>query len=150
VVLGTRGQIPDALPPLLRAVEQYGDEPNALRALHDLGFALARLGAIESAELAFRIVVERQAGSPQDPVLNSMIELMHCASFRRDRIGFERWRAECTQILPTMTPNQITDFHLKLGIGQARFGRFDRAATELQLALQIARTHRLHEFEFRI
>jgi tetratricopeptide (TPR) repeat protein len=150
VVLGTRGQVPDAVPHLWRAFELYEDDPNALRALHDLGFALARLGAIESAERAFRIVLERQAGVFEDNAQNSRIELMHCASFRRDRIGFERWRGECARHLATMTPNQLTDFHLKLGIGQARFARLDRAATELQLALQIARTHRLHEFEFRI
>lgn len=150
VVLGTRGQIPDAVPHLWRAFELYDTEPQAFRALHDLGFALTRLGAIETAEQAFRIVVERDGGLHRDTVQNSMIELMHCASFRRDRIGFERWRGESARLVPTMTPNQLADYHLKLGIGQARFGRSDRAATELQLALQIARTHRLHEFEFRI
>jgi len=107
-----------------------------------------RLGVIESAERAFKIVVQRS--STMDGAGNAMIELMYCASFRRDRVGFERWRGESARIMNQMAPSQIADYHLKLGIGLGRFGRLDRAAAELQLALQIARAHGLHEFEFRI
>jgi hypothetical protein len=49
-----------------------------------------------------------------------------------------------------MAPNILTDYLLKLGIGLARFGLFDRAVTELDQALRVAQAHRLHEFEFRI
>ena len=119
-----------------------------MRVLHDLGYALARLGAMESAERAFKIVVQRSA--TMDGSGNAKIELMYCASFRRDRVGFERWRGECSRIMDKMAPNQLADYHLKLGIGLGRFGRLDRAAAELQLALRVARAHGLHEFEFRI
>lgn len=148
VVLGARGQVPDALPHLLRAIDLYVDEDAGERALHDLGFALSRLGATEPAEHAFRIVIQRDTESYS--ALNSRIELMHCASFRRDRLAFERWRAECVQRLTRMPPNIFADYYLKLGIGLARFARFDRAVVELQEALQTARGHGLHEFEFRI
>jgi len=49
-----------------------------------------------------------------------------------------------------MLPNQVADYHLKVGIGLARFGQFDRTTNELRLALDVARASGLHEFEFRI
>jgi len=147
-VLGARGQTLDALPHFWRAFELYQDEASSLLALHDLGFDLARLGAIEDAERAFRHVV--QATHDQGALQNAMIELLHCASFRRDRIGFTRWRALCENELPRMAPNILADYQLKLGIGLARFGRFERATTEIEQALKTARVNGLHEFEFRI
>ena len=149
VVLGTRGQVPDSLPHLWRAFDLYGDEEDVrLRALFDLAFSLTRLGAIDSAERAFRFVIERDPECHS--ALDARVELMHCASFRRDRLAFERWRAECVRYLPRMAPNQIADYHLKLGIGLARFGQFDRAVVELDQGLRVARAHGLHAFEFRI
>lgn len=149
IVLGSRGQIPDAVPHLWKAFELAKDHPDeAMAALHNLGYALCRLGAIESAERAFRFVLDRSHAV--ELTNNALVELMHCASYRRDRVGFARWSAECARALETMQPNTLTDYHLKLGVGLARFGRFDRAAIDLQHALQIARTHGLHEFEFRI
>jgi tetratricopeptide (TPR) repeat protein len=147
-VLGARGQPLDALPHFWRAFELYQDESLSLLALHDLGFDLARLGAIEDAERALRHVV--QATHDQSARQNAMIELLHCASYRRDRVGFTRWRALCETELPRMAPNILTDYHLKLGIGLARFGRFVRATSEMKQALETARAHGLHEFEFRI
>jgi hypothetical protein len=49
-----------------------------------------------------------------------------------------------------MPPNILADFHLKQGIGQARFGKFGRAETLMKRALKIAGAAGLHEFEFRI
>ncbi len=147
-ILGARGQLPDAVPHLWRAYELYEDDPRSLRALHDLGFALSRLGAVEAAERAFMHVVEKDA--VRDNVQNAMVELMHCASFRRDRIGFTRWRTQCENELLRMAPNILADYHLKLGIGFARFGRFERAASEMEQALETALVNGLHEFEFRI
>ena len=148
VMLGARGQVPDAVPHLWRAFVCYTDEYKRMRCLHDLGFSLTKLGEIDSAERAFHFVSEHAPESHE--ALDARVDLMHCASFRRDRLAFERWRAECAQYLSRMAPNQLADYHLKLGIGLARFGRFDRAAAELNQALLIARAHGLHEFEFRI
>ena len=147
-VLGARGQPLDALPHYWRAFELYQDQSLSLLALHDLGIDLARIGAIEDAERAFRHVV--RAAHDHNVLQNSMIELLHCASFRLDRIGFTRWRTQCESELPRMAPNILADYHLKLGIGFARFGRFERAASEMEQALETARVNGLHEFEFRI
>jgi len=148
VTLDARGQGIEAVSRFWRAFKLYEDAEQRLRALHDLGFALARLGAIESAERALRHVVDNS--QTQDNVLNATVELMHCASFRRDRVGFTRWRTRCEAELARMAPNILVDYHLKVGVGLARFGQFAHAATELENALLVARTHGLHEFEFRI
>ena len=149
VVLGRRGQFPDAVPHHWKAFELATNHPDdAIVALYNLGYSLCRLGVVDAAERAFRVVLERTRSA--ELMNNVKIELMHCASFRRDRVGFARWSSECGRNLETMLPNQVTDFHLKVGIGLARFGQFDRTSNELRLALDVARAHGLHEFEFRI
>lgn len=148
MVLGTRGQVPDAIPLLWRAFSVQVDETLSYQALHDLGFALARLGLIEEAELAFKYVAKNCR--TQSTVQNALIELMHCSSYRRDYFGFKRWRSCCEEVRALMAPNIITDYHLKVGIGLARFGKLTRALPELEHALRIAQANGLHEFEFRI
>ena len=149
VVLGSRGQIPDSVPHFWKAFELSQDDPEeALVALSNVGYSLARLGVVEAAERAFRFVLER--AHRVEVINNCLVELMYCASYRRDRVGFARWSAECGRAVETMQPNTLTDYHLKLGIGLARFGRFDRSTNELRLALEVARAHGLHEFEFRV
>lgn len=148
IVLGTRGELHEAVPHFWRAFELYTSGALASYALHDLGVTLSRLGAVNDAERALRHVVG--SNMSRSNVQNATIELMHCASFRRDRVGFERCRAFCGKEQPQMSPNILADYLLKLGIGLARFGQFDRAETELTLALQVAQAHQLHEFEFRI
>jgi len=149
IVLGYRGQTPDSLLHFWRAFKLSESDPEeALGALYNLGYSLGRLGAVEAAEHAFRFTLKR--AQRVELANNALIELMHCASFRRDRVGFARWSAECGRALARMHPNQVADFHLKRGIGLARFGHLDRGAIELKQALQVARIHGLHEFEFRI
>lgn len=148
VALGARGQVPEAIPHLWQAFDLYDNEAESLIALSDLAFALSRLGAAASAERALQIVVQRS--QQRNLVQNAKIELLHCASFRRDRVTFERRRVECDTEVGQMTPNILADYRLKLGIGYARFGRIDRATSEMERAHEIARSHRLHEFEFRI
>ena len=75
---------------------------------------------------------------------------MHCASFRRDRVGFERWRERCDARRESMPPNILVDYMLKAGIGRARFGQLERAERLLTSALRIADEAGLHEFTFRI
>lgn len=148
VVLGTRGELNESVLHFWRAFELYGSGTLALFALHDLGVTLSRLGATSDAERALRHVVAHS--EDRSNMQNAMIELMQCASFRRDRVGFERCRTYCAKEQAVMSPNILADYLLKLGIGLARFGQFDRAESELTLALQVAQAHQLHEFEFRI
>ncbi len=148
VVLGTRGNLYEAVPHFWRAFQLHEEGALATFALSDLGVALGQLGVTDGAERALRHVVA--ANASRSSVQNATIELMHCASFRRDRVGFERYRTSCAKQQAQMSPNIVADYLLKLGIGLARFGQFDRAETELTHALQVAQAHQLHEFEFRI
>jgi tetratricopeptide (TPR) repeat protein len=144
-----RGQVAEGIVHVWRAFELYEEQPSRVRALGDLGVMLLAIGEAASAECALSEVV-RQGHAIQDVVSNAKIELMHCASYRRDRLGFERWREACEATLPTMPPNMLVDCYLKMGIGRARFGQFDRAEALMDTALTIAEDAGLHEFVFRI
>jgi len=147
-LLGRRGGAHEGAPHLWRAYELYEDDGDQLRVLTDLGISLLSIGDVDGAERALNEVARR------DPIgenrANCLIELMHCASFRRDRVGFERMREQSLSQLDGMAPNVRTDFYLKVGIGLARFGNFAKAETNLRHALEIATAHELHELVFRI
>ncbi len=148
VVLSTGGRPADAIPHTWRAFESFEDELSRTRVLADLGVMLLTVGDVDGAERALAAVVRR--GGAHEAVQNALIELMHCASFRRDRVGFARWRDRCEAEQTRMPPNVLVDFYLKMGIGRARFGQFDRADEFLETARQIATEAGLHEFVFRI
>jgi len=148
VLLSIRGQPAEAIPHVWRAFELYDEEIARLRALNDLGIMLLVLGDAESAERALTEVLRREP--TQEVADSAIIELMNCASYRRDRVGFERWREQCDARRDHMSPNVLTDYMLKAGIGRARFGQLDRAERLLASALKIADDAGLHEFTFRI
>jgi tetratricopeptide (TPR) repeat protein len=148
VTLLAQGQCAEAIPHAWRAFERCEDHVSQLRALNDLGIMWLALGDVDNAERALAEVVRR--GGSQDNVSNSLIELMNCASYRRDRVGFERWRTRCESRLDQMPPNILTDFHLKAGIGVVRFGQLTKGEDLLRRALALASDAGLHEFEFRI
>jgi tetratricopeptide (TPR) repeat protein len=147
-VLQRRGQAHEGAPHLWRAYELYEDDEGQLRALNDLGLMLLSLGDVTGAERALKEVVRRER--VPDNLANASIELMYCASFRRDRVGFERWRERALDHFEEALPNIRADFHFKVGIGMARFGNYVKAAAQMQQALEIATAHGLHEFVFRI
>ncbi|HXF94877.1 MAG TPA: hypothetical protein VNI61_02125 [Gemmatimonadales bacterium] len=143
-----RGQWDRAAPHLWRAYELFHDAKDRMRALGDLGVTMLKLGAVAEAERALQEVARESR--QQDSRLNAIVELMHCASFRRDRLSFERIRATCEASAAEMPPNVLADFYLKAGIGYARFGNYRKAQLLMEEALAVASANRLHEFEFRI
>jgi tetratricopeptide (TPR) repeat protein len=143
-----RGQPDQAVPHFWRAFELYEDEDARLRALGDVGTTLLTLGDVAGAERALSEVVRR--GGTRETTTNATIELMYCASYRQDRVGFARWRERCEARLGDMPPNIRADFYLKQGIGLARFGQVKRAEALLDQALVEANAAGLHELEFRI
>jgi len=147
-VLEHRGSPDAALPHAWRAYELYDDEDSRLRALNDAGIMLLALGHPTAAERALTQVASR--GTSQDNVSNALIELMHCASYRRDQVSFARWRGRCERRVADMPPNILADYYLKLGIGEARFGHFGRARSTMDRALRIAEQAGVHEAVFKI
>lgn len=147
-ILDSRGQPDLGVPHLWRAYELYEDEHARLRTLVDLGILLLSIGQVADAEQALNEVVRRETVA--DNLANAKIELMNCASYRRDRVSFERWRERAVEHSVNSPANIRTDFHVKTGIGFARFENHGRAHQEFRRALEIATTHDLHEFVFRI
>jgi tetratricopeptide (TPR) repeat protein len=147
-ILVRRGQAHEGVPHLWRAYELYEDESAQLRAMNDLGLMLLSLGDVAAAERALAEVVRRERVS--DNLANAKIELMNCASYRRDRVTFERWRERALDHVDEAVPNIRADYYLKAGIGFARFGNYSRADVELRRALEIASAHGLHELVFQI
>jgi tetratricopeptide (TPR) repeat protein len=147
-VLQHRGSPDTALGHAWRAFELYEDEDSRLRALGDVGLMLLTLGDAAGAERALNEVVRR--GRTRDIIANALIELMHCASFQRDRVSFGRWRGRCKEVEAGMPPNILADYNLKAGIGEARFGQFRRAAASMDRALNIAEVAGIHELVFKI
>ncbi len=96
-LLNLRSLPHEGAPHLWRAYELYEEESSQLRALNDLGIVLLRLGHVEAAARALCEVVRRDR--PGENLLNALIELMNCASYSRDRVGFERWRERCLRAL---------------------------------------------------
>ena len=144
-----RGQAAEGIVDVWRAVELYEDESSRVRALGDLGLMLLGVGEAAAAERALLEVI-RLGHAMRDVVHNAMIELMHCASYRGDRLGFERWRGACEARRASMPPNILADFLLKAGIGQARFGRFRQAEGLMDAALDVAERADSNELLFRI
>jgi len=147
-ILGRRGHPQQGVPHLWRSYELYEDESGRLRALSDLGLLLLAIGQVADAEQALNEVVRRE--SVADNLSNAKIELMNCASYRRDRVTFERWREKALDHSTDIPANIRADYHFKAGIGFARFENYTRSEHELRRALEIATTHDLHEFVFRI
>jgi len=148
-LLNLRGEPQVGAPHLWRAYELYEEESSQLRVLTDLGIVMLRLGQVADAERALGEVVRRERAGAES-LTNALIELMHCASYRRDRLGFERWRERCMEHLPHAPPNIRADFSMKAGIGYARFGNAKKSEAQLRQALEIAIAHDLHELVFRI
>ncbi len=146
-VLHRRGQMHEGIPHLWRAFELYQDPNDQVRALGDLGLSLLALGDVDSAQQALQEVLRR--ASAGESVVNAKIELMHCASFRRDRVSFERWRESAMRGFEEIPANIRADYHLKAAIGYARFDNYRRAENELRRAHEVAMTHELHEMVFR-
>jgi tetratricopeptide (TPR) repeat protein len=150
-VIGNRSQgQPDlAVEHLWRAYELYEDEPSRLRAMNDLGHAMIALGQLDAAQRALTVVV-RRGGGMSDNLLNATLGLMNCASARRDRVGFERWRAEGEARFDLMPPNILADYYYSTGVGMARFGNFRTALALLDKAVAVAGENGIHELEFRM
>jgi tetratricopeptide (TPR) repeat protein len=144
-----RGQVADAIVHVWRAVGLYDDETSRVRALGDLGTMLLAVGEPAGAKSALLQVLKR-SNATSDTMSNAMIELMHCASFQRDQVGFERWRGECKARMRSMPPNILGDFYLKAAIGHARFENVPQAESAIEKALRIAESNGLHELVFRI
>ncbi|MGH7701899.1 MAG: hypothetical protein ACREMO_02315 [Gemmatimonadales bacterium] len=148
VVLDIQGLALDSLQARYRAFEHAQDDRSRCRVLGDLGITLRDLGATGAARRAFEIVIASQAGF--DVQSNAYLELMDLESLVGNRVAFERRRQEAQKRSGQMPPSMMVDFHYKIGLGLARFGRLPRARSALAEARALAEKHRLNEWYFRL
>src|SRR2546421_6852298 len=98
---------------------------------------LLTIGEVAAAERALLEVLRRGDGM-EDVASNAMVELMHCASYRRDRGGFERGGGACPSRGGGMPPHILGGFPLKGGIRQGRLGRVGQTGRAMENGFVVA------------
>jgi tetratricopeptide (TPR) repeat protein len=124
------------------------DAHQRMRTLGDLGIGLCRIGAFQAARLAFEIVIN--ANTSFLVRSNALLELMDLESNVGNRVSFERCRSMLEQNVGRLPPSIATDYHYKLGTGFMRFDQMTRARSALMAALELAESHQLNTWYFRI
>ncbi len=148
-VLGLQGYRLDALLANYQAFRLTTDPLSRTRILGDLGVQLSELGFYAEARLALDIVVESQTSFLVRA--NALLELLELASAVGDRLAFERHRTTAARELAVrMPPSMAVDFRYKVGLGLARFGQTARARATWRDALELAESHKLNEWYFRL
>jgi len=124
------------------------DAHQRMRTLGDLGIGLCRIGAFQAARLAFEIVVN--ANTSFLVRSNALLELMDLESSVGNRVSFERCRSMLEQNVGRLPPSIATDYYYKLGTGFMRFDQVTRARSALMAAMELAESHQLNTWFFRI
>lgn len=147
-VLERMGRGAEALRAQFRAFQVSSDPVQRMRVLGDVGVTLLEIGALEAARAVLSIVAHRPSSFVVQ--MNACIELMAVASASGDRVGFERSRHLVRELEQRLTPAMAVDYRFKAGVGLARFGAQARGEALLREALELAESHGLHQWVFRL
>ena len=115
--------------------------------LGDIGTGLVKLGAFDSARVAFEIVLASDASFQVQN--NARLELMEVESSVGNRMSFERRRAEAEEVSDRMPPSMVADFHFKAATGLVRFGQMSRGRALLEAGMAHSESHKLNAWYFR-
>lgn len=146
-VCDLQGQYAEAVQANYRAFLVSDDSLQRMRVLGDLGIHLLKLGAYESARLAFEIVSTSNTSFLVRT--NALLELMELEALTGNQVAFQRRRAAAERVRERMTPSMSCDFLHKAAMGLGRFGRMSRARELLLQGQQLAEQHRLNAWYFR-
>jgi tetratricopeptide (TPR) repeat protein len=124
------------------------DDTSRWRSLANLGSSLAGIGEFEAARYALEVVATRSEIFASRT--NAIIELVGLTSAVGDELGFRRYLRAAEEQKEAMPPSMAVDFHYNAGIGMARFGKVERARELLTAALELAQTHSLNTWYFRV
>jgi tetratricopeptide (TPR) repeat protein len=124
------------------------DAHQRMRTLGDLGTALCGIGAFQTARLAFEIVINSNTSFSVRS--NALLELMDLESNIGNRVSFERCRSMIERNVERLPPSIAADYQYKLGTGFMRFDQMTRARSALLAGLELAETHQLNTWYFRI
>jgi tetratricopeptide (TPR) repeat protein len=148
VVCSLQGLQLEELEANYRAFRLTPDAHQRMRSLGDLGTGLCRIGAFQAARLAFEIVINSNTSFLVRS--NALLELMDLESTVGNRVSFERCRGMIEQNVGRLPPSIATDYQFKLGTGFMRFEQMTRARSALLAGLQLAESHKLNTYYFRI
>lgn len=117
---------------------------NRDRALSDLAAAFAELGCHTAARDAHLIL----AATAQEQYSRwvAAINLMELAGLDLREPNFEQYRRELSDA--SLPPSLAAVYHLYVGQGYQRFGKFDLAEQSLVHAVDISQTHKLNRYLF--
>lgn len=124
------------------------DAHQRMRTLGDLGIGLCGIGAFQAARLAFEIVINSTTSFSVRS--NALLELMDLESTVGNRVSFERCRSMIEPNVGRLPPSIATDYQFKLGTGFMRFERMTRARCAFLAGLELAESHQLNTYYFRI
>lgn len=130
-----------------RAFLVSDDSLQRMRVLGDLGIGLLRIGAYDSARLAFELVIASKTSFLVRT--NALLELMDLETLVGNQVAFQRHRAQAEEVRDRMTPSMTCDFLFKAGSGLTRFARVGRARELFVEGQQLADRHRLNAWYFR-
>jgi len=117
---------------------------NRDRALSDLAAAFAELGCRSAARDAHLIL----AATAQEQYSRwvATINLMELAGMDLREPNFEQYRRELSEA--SLPPSLAAVYHLYMGQGYQRFGKFDLAEQALAHAVEISNTYKLNRYLF--
>ena len=118
-----------------RAFELACDSGDRQDALSMLGSLLANEGQYDAAEDAFNLVL-REERSPKKRMY-ILMDLLRLAGLRKNRLGFERLRAECQALEQEASLLQVRDLEVTVAIAYARLGIIEMAAAHLDEAVRL-------------
>jgi tetratricopeptide (TPR) repeat protein len=146
-VLSNEGRRDETIQAIYRAFLLTDDMLQRTRVLGDLGVVLLESGALAAARTAFDIVLQSKTSFLVRT--NALLELMDMDSAAGNRMSFERRRSEADTLRNRMPPSMLADFHLKAGLGLARFGQLGRARDLLLRGQRFSEEHQLNAWYFR-
>ncbi len=143
-----QGRYAEAVQANYRAFVTSEDPVHRMRVLGDLGIDLVKIGAFEPARTAFEIVLASDTSFLVQT--NALLELMTLEALVGDQLAFQRHRAQAEEVRERMTPSMSIDYCYKAANGLLRFGRQGRARELLRRGLELAETHQLNAWYFRL
>ena len=138
----------EALKAHYQAFQLTRDSLHRMRTLSDLAIDLYEIGAFDGARTAFKIVADSNASVLVR--INATLELMDLESSVGNRVAFERCRASAEEFRMRMSPSMSVDYSYKVGMGLSRFGQATRARATLKAGLEMAESHKLNAWVFKI
>ncbi len=147
IALHLGGRAVDAVPLAFLAYERYQDSASRLRALSDTAVLLKELGEYDAANHALLSVLGH--GPPPEVRSRVLVELIELAGLVDDRVAFQRWRRDVSDLIAHLPPDELCNYELAVGRGLAAFGSLPDAEQCYERALAVAEQYKLGERLFK-